>query len=436
MSLIGTLATGVSGVISNASALNIIGDNIANVNTTGFKSSRAVFGDLFSTSLQGGTLTSQVGQGTQLLGSLQSFEQGAFEPGSNALDLAVDGQGFFIVNDGTGNFYSRAGQFRVNENGVVQNITGELLQGFQITNNAVGTSLSDIRLTGFQSQPQATTEFTLNAQLDGSEDAGFTFNSPIQIYNSVGSQDIVNVQFTKLGTLLVPTNDWGVAFNSSIGTVTSPAITVPGPPAIPALTLEFGTSGQLTDIIDSDGITSLGVLDVPIVLDYATSSPPALGQTINWNLSVGGTTPASTTNGSMTAFAASSSNSSVIQDGFGSGILTGVAVEFDGTVAGLFDNGQSQALYQLGLANFLAPTGLARLGDNLFAETSLSGQANISLPQTGAFGSVLGNTLELSNVDLAEEFVQLIKTQQAYQASARVISTTDELLTETVNLTR
>ena len=116
MSLIGTLSTGVSGIMANSSALNIIGDNISNVNTTGFKSSRAVFGDLFSTSLQGGSLTSQVGQGTQLLGSLQSFEQGAFESGTNALDLAVDGQGFFIVNDGTGNFYTRAGQFRVNEN--------------------------------------------------------------------------------------------------------------------------------------------------------------------------------------------------------------------------------------------------------------------------------------------------------------------------------
>ena len=138
----------------------------------------------------------------------------------------------------------------------------------------------------------------------------------------------------------------------------------------------------------------------------------------------------------MTAFATTSSNHSVIQDGFGSGILIGVAVDFDGTVAGLFDNGQSQPLFQLGLANFLAPTGLARLGDNLFGETRLSGQANISLPESGSLGSVLGNTLELSNVDLAEEFVQLIKAQQAFQASARVISTTDELLTETVNLTR
>jgi flagellar hook protein FlgE len=111
MSLIGTLTTGVSGVVTNSRALNIIGDNISNVNTTGFKSSRAVFGDQFATSLIGGTTTSQVGKGTRLLGSLQSFQQGAFENSTSALDLAVDGKGFFIVNDGTGNFYTRAGQF-------------------------------------------------------------------------------------------------------------------------------------------------------------------------------------------------------------------------------------------------------------------------------------------------------------------------------------
>lgn len=419
MSLIGTLTTGVSGVLSNSRALNIIGDNISNVNTTGFKSSKAVFGDLFSTSLSGGTLTSQVGKGAQLLGSLQSFEQGAFENSTSALDLAIDGNGFFIVNNGTGNFFTRAGQFRVNQNGLVETLTGEILQGFQITNNVVGTTLSDVSLTGVQSQPQATTAFTLGAQLDGSEAAGFTFNSPIQVFNSVGAQDILNVQFTKIAAA---GNDWGVNFTSSIGTVNGAAV----PPAFD-VTLNFNTSGQLT------GINGGALADVAIDLNYSASAPPgAASQVINWDLA----DAALASNGDMTAFATNSSNNSVIQDGFASGILVGVAVDFDGTVAGLFNNGQSQPLFQLGLADFLSPTGLTRLGQNLFAESRLSGQPIISLPETGAFGSVLGNTLELSNVDLAEEFVQLIKTQQAFQASARIISTTDDLLTETVNLTR
>jgi flagellar hook protein FlgE len=415
--------------------MNIIGDNISNVNTTAFKSSRAVFGDQFSTSLGGGTLTSQVGKGTQILGSLPSFEQGAFENSTSALDLAVDGNGFFIVNDGTGNFYTRAGQFAVNANGLVQNITGDILQGFQITNNVVGTTLTDVSLTGAQSQPQATTAFTLGAQLDGSEALGFTFNSPIQIFNSVGSQDILNIQFQKVAvpvgaptpTTPATSSRWDYTISSQEGTVALANNTG---------SLYFGTSGQLISVDeDPPAAAAPGVVsNLAITIDYSTGSPPAALQTVTWNLSDGGTPAAS--NGSMTAFSTSSSNHSVVQDGFGSGILIGVAVDFDGTVAGLFDNGQSQPLFQLGLANFLAPTGLARLGNNLFAETRLSGQANISFPETGSLGSVLGNTLELSNVDLAEEFVQLIKAQQAFTASARVISTTDEMLTETVNLTR
>ncbi len=418
MSLIGTLATGVSGLLTNSRALNIIGDNISNVNTTGFKSSKAVFGDLFSTSLGGGTLTSQVGRGAQLIGSLQSFAQGSFELSTNALDLAIDGNGFFIVNDGTGNFYTRAGQFRVNENGLVETLTGEILQGFQITSTGVGTALTDVSLTGVQSQPVPTTRFTLGAQLDGSEVGilpgpapAFTFNSPIQVFNSVGTQDILNIQFTKQDTA---TNNWNFLITSQEGATFNVAGSDSG-------TLEFGPSGQLTGV--NGGLLVNLILD----LNYSLGSPPAApSQLVTWNL--GG--------GDMTAFAAPSANNSVIQDGFGSGVLVGVGVDFDGTVFGLFDNGQSQNLFQLGLANFLSPTGLTRLGQNLFGESRLSGQPIISLPETGSFGSVLGSTLELSNVDLAEEFVNLIKTQQAFVASARIISTTDELLTETVNLTR
>ena len=413
MSLIGTLTTGVSGVLTNSRALNIIGDNISNVNTTGFKSSKAVFGDLFSTSLAGGTLTSQVGKGAQLLGSLQSFDQGAFENSTSALDLAIDGNGFFIVNDGAGNFFTRAGQFRINENGLVETLTGEILQGFQITNNVVGTTLTDVSLSNVQSQPQFTTQFNLGAQLDAAAPDGTIFNSPIQVFNSVGDQDVLNIQFTRD----VAGNDWDYVITSSI----------------PGAAFTSGDTGSLTfdvngQLVDANG----GTANLSVVIDYTGATPPAAAQTITWNLfdTLG------VTNGSMSGFAAASANNSVIQDGFASGILIGVAVDFDGTVAGLFDNGQSQPLFQLGLANFLSPTGLTRLGQNLFAESRLSGQPVISLPETGAFGSVLGNTLELSNVDLAEEFVQLIKTQQAFQASARIISTTDDLLTETVNLTR
>ena len=144
MSLISSLFTGVSGLLGNSKAMNIIGDTIANVNTVGFKGSKAVFGDLFSTVLKNGPVTSQLGRGSMLQGIIQSFDQGAFETSSNALDLAIDGNGFFIVNNGIGNFYTRAGQFRMNDDGVVQTITGEILQGFEITQGVRGSTLKDI----------------------------------------------------------------------------------------------------------------------------------------------------------------------------------------------------------------------------------------------------------------------------------------------------
>lgn len=430
MSLIGSLFSGVSGLRSNAQAMNIIGDNIANVNTVGFKSSKAVFGDLFTTILANGAVTSQLGRGTMLLGSLQSFSQGAFESTTNALDLGIDGSGFFIVNNGTGNFYTRAGQFRQNEDGLVQNLTGETLQGFQFTNGVLGTTLGDIDLAGVQSAPTVTTQFTLGANLDASAVAGTTFNTPISIFNSVGDEVVMNIQFTKVdppaGAIAPATTQWDYVLTVPGGAIVDPLV------ANNSGSLTFDASGNLDAVLDSGGAL-LAVSDLTFTIDFTTASTPALSQNIIWDIADLTNTAS---NGRMTGFAAASNTNSVVQDGFGTGVLTGLAVDFEGIISGLFDNGQSEDLFQVGLADFLSPTGLTRTGQNLFAESGSSGQPVIGLPQTGGFGSVLGSTLELSNVDLAQEFVTLIQTQQAFQASARIITTADDLLTETVNLTR
>ena len=151
MSLIGSLFAGVTGLSSNSQAMEIIGDNIANVNTVGFKQSRGVFSDTFSNILSNGSSFSQVGRGATLNGVIQSFSQGSLEASPNALDLAIDGSGFFIVNNGNGNYYTRNGQLRMNQNGVVQAITGETLQGYEITNSVTSSSLTDVDLAGVQS---------------------------------------------------------------------------------------------------------------------------------------------------------------------------------------------------------------------------------------------------------------------------------------------
>ena len=413
MSLISSLFTGVTGLSGNSEAMGIIGDNISNVNTVGFKGSKAVFSDIFSTILTNGSTTSQLGRGSQLQGTIQEFSQGSFESSSNALDLAIDGSGFFVVSppSTTGNFYTRAGQFRMNDDGLVQAITGEILQGSQITNGVVSSTTSDIDLAGVQSSPQATTSFTLGANLNGAATAATTFTSPVTTFNSVGSTVILDVEFTKAAT----GNTWtyNITTQGTIGTGASGSVT-------------FDSNGQLSAV---NGGTPA---DVTLTIDHSASNPPAATQTIVWDL-VGLT---GATNGKLTGFSAESNNNSLVQDGFTTGTLVGLTVGDTGKISGLFNNGQSDDLFQVTMADFLAPSGLTRQGQNLFAESSESGQPVLGFARTGGFGAIVGQSLELSNVDLAEQFVTMIQTQQAFQASARIITTTDDLLTEAVNLVR
>ena len=407
-SLLSSLYTGVSGLSANSEAMGIIGDNISNVNTVGFKSSKAVFSDLFSTVLANGSTTRQLGRGSQLSGTLKEFSQGAFEASSNALDMALDGSGFFVVNNGTGNQYTRAGQFRLNDNGLVQTVTGQTLQGQRVTNGTVSSTVESIDLAGVQSSPEATTAFTLGANLDASSSSTSTFNSPISIYNSVGTQVTASIQFTKVDGA----NSWTYNISTSEGTLTSGA----------SGTVSFDNSGNLTS----------PVTDPSIVIDYSASASPALTQTLSWDL----VNSSGTTNGKLTGFAAASNNNSLVQDGFSTGTLVGLTTDSTGIISGLFNNGQTDKLFQVTLGDFLAPTGLQRAGANLFSETADSGQVVLGTAGTGGFGGITGQSLELSNVDLAEQFVTMIQTQQAFQASARIITTADDLMTEAVNLVR
>ena len=407
-SLLSSLYTGVSGLSANSEAMGIIGDNISNVNTVGFKSSKAVFSDLFSTVLANGSTTRQLGRGSQLSGTLKEFSQGAFEASSNALDMALDGSGFFVVNNGQGNQYTRAGQFRLNDNGLVQTVTGQTLQGQRVTNGIASATVESIDLAGVQSSPEATTSFTLGANLDSSSSATSTFTSPISIYNSVGTQVIASIQFTKVAAA----NSWTYNISTSEGTLTSGA----------SGTVSFDNSGNLTS----------PVTDPSIVIDYSASASPALTQTLSWDL----INSSGTTNGKLTGFAAASNNNSLVQDGFSTGTLVGLTTDSTGIISGLFNNGQTDKLFQVTLGDFLAPTGLQRAGSNLFSETADSGQVVLGTAGTGGFGGITGQSLELSNVDLAEQFVTMIQTQQAFQASARIITTADDLMTEAVNLVR
>ena len=168
------------------------------------------------------------------------------------------------------------------------------------------------------------------------------------------------------------------------------------------------------------------------MIDYSAANPPAAAQTLTWDL----VDTSGATKGKLTGFAAQSNNNSLVQDGFTTGTLTGLTVNSKGIISGLFNNGQTDSLFQVIMADFLAPSGLTRQGQNLFSESAESGQPVLGVAESGGFGGIAGQSLELSNVDLAEQFVTLIQTQQAFQASARIISTADDLLSEAVNIVR
>ena len=412
MSLISTLFTGVSGLSGQSKAMEIIGDNIANVNTVGFKGSAPVFGDIFSTVLHNGAVTSQLGGGSQLSGVLQAWDQGAIEHSPNALDLAIDGNGFFVTSTygDTDQFYTRNGQFRINELGLVQSMTGEILKGFDYTNDVLSTTMEDIDLAGVQSSPNASTYFNSGTQLNAAATATSTFITPVTLYNSVGSIVTLNVTFTKVASA----NQWSYSAIPSEGTITAGATG----------TVTFDTTGQLSLV---DGETAA---DHTFTLNFDDATTPANEMSLNWDL----VDSAGTTHGKLTGFAAASNNNSLVQDGYATGTLLGLSVTSLGDITGLFNNGQTELLNRIAMADFLAPSGLNRSGNNKFTESQESGAPTIGVPDTGGLGKILGESLELSNVDIAQAFVTMIKTQQAYQASARLITTTDDLLSESVNL--
>lgn len=406
MSLVGSMFAGVSGLRANAQAMALIGDNVANINTTAFKTSKAAFGDILTRTLSGAS-NLQIGRGTVILGSVQNFEQGAFETTGTSTDMAIDGTGFFVVKKNSGTFYTRAGQFRLNNAGLLADPNGSVLQGFAVSSGGTANSVSDIDLAGVQSSPQATTQFTLGANLDPSASAGTTFTSPISTFDSLGNNVLMNITFSKIAGA----NSWAYGISSSRGTVTSASGTV-----------SFNTSGQLIP----------PATDPVITIDLSGANPPAAALSVTWDLLDG----SGATNGKLTGFAAPSTNNSVVQNGFSTGTLIGLNVDKNGFISGLFDNGQTQNLFQVALANFLSLEGLDKVGQNLFSQSNASGQPIVGTPNSGALGSILGSSLELSNVDLASEFVNLIQTQQAFQASTRIITTANDLLTEAVNLKR
>jgi flagellar hook protein FlgE len=436
MGLYGAFYASLSGLSSNAGSLSVIGNNLANLNTIGFKGSSSTFQDLFSASLgamgtQGNGNPIQIGMGARLGGIGQNFGQGSFQSTSNATDMAISGQGFFTLTTKSGaRAYTRAGNFTVDKLNMLVDPNGAQVMGWNRQGAVLSTSgaVSPILINqGATSQPQATTTVTSNTNLDANAAIGAVYISPMQIYDSLGASHGLSFTYTKraltAGEIAAgAASAWGLVVTTdggaSVGTTANPV-----PPSV-----LFNGSGTL--ITPAAGTNPPLVIGDPVGPPVGTAWTNGAGaQTVAWDIWSAGTS-------SLTGYATPSTTGSTTQDGYGAGTIRSLVVNQDGVVIGNFTNGQTIDLAQVALATFANINGLSKQGDNNWQETLSSGEGNVGAANLGGRGTILGANLELSNVDVAEEFTKLIVAQRGYQANGRIVTTTDELLQETLNLKR
>lgn len=417
--------TAVSGIKAASTNLGIIGNNIANAGTTGFKTSRGEFADVYASSLLG-TSSTATGKGVAVVGVNQSFTQGNIQSTNNVLDMAINGSGFFVMNDDGTNVYSRAGNFHVNREGLVVNSNGNNLMTFNTTDEGVRSGgISPLAIDTSLIQPKATVEVDMVANLDsrsgvpaiawpaGGFDAFavpptapdpdmFNASTSVTIYDSLGNSHIQSVYFAKTAVA----NEWNVY-------TLLDGVSETGPTA-----LTFDTAGQIPGADLPFKITTAAWAP----LDSAGAVNGALAQTFDLDIS------------KMTQFGSDFSVTDIVQDGFTTGQLRGVEVGDSGIVFARFTNGQARALGQVALANFTNTAGLQPLGGSLWSETFDSGQPVLSTPGLGGLGIVQSGSLEDSNVEVTEQLVAMIVAQRNFQANAKVIQTEDAITQTIINM--
>ena len=417
MSLYGALFTGVSGLNAQSNAIGIISDNIANVNTIGYKHIETRFSSLVTREV---VLTEHSPGGVLSSPYFANDQQGLLQATTNVTDLSITGDGMFVVNDqpnpaiGAKFLFTRAGQFTADKDGNLANAAGLFLQGYDIRDGntpppsaSTFSNLSTVNVSNLSGTASATTSVELDFNLPSSATVvpPTSHSVTIQIFDSLGNPHDLDVTFTKTGT-----NAWSFAPSdpSISGVVTGTAAG--------AGTLTFASDGTPSAITVSTPFTvtgwTTGAADSAITLDMGT---------------------AGTTDG-VTQFASDFTITKISQDGVRFGIFSGINISETGVITALFDNGQQREIYQLPLANFPNVNGLEHISGNAYQQTDRSGTFLLNLVGQGGVGQVTPSALEASTVDLATEFTNMIVTQRAYSASARVITTTDEMLEELIRI--
>ena len=421
MGITSALYSGVSGLNTNSQAMSVIGNNLANTNTVGFKGSRTVFSDLLSSTVFGSGGASQVGRGVGMSKVDMIFSQGTFESTESDTDMAIEGEGFFMLQEIGNNttFYSRAGAFRFDEEGFLVNPEGfqVLGKGYDAAGELAAGDPAPIKVDGVGLIPARVTDtLTINSNLDASTVAipaatlfdpaistTYDYAASAQTYDTLGNPHLVTTYFRK-DAVAANTWNWYWSAEDALG---APLGSAAG--SAPAGTITFNPDGTL-------------------LAGGAGAIPP-----IAWNN--GSTDTGIAVTFDTTQFNNASMVISQTQNGYSSGNLTNVAINNDGVVIASYSNGEQTKIASLTLSKFTNPSGLQLVGSNLYLATDTSGVPRVGLPGP-ELGKIFTNSLEQSNVDMGKEFVNMITIQRGFQANSKIITTVDELLGELINLKR
>ena len=412
-----SFSAALSALSAHATAVEVVGNNLANLNTPGFKTSDVVFYDLMSRSLGGSSGDTQVGVGVGRPLTIRNFTQGSIQSTVGSLDAAIQGSGFFILRDHEGgDLYTRAGRFQVDKNGILVAATGEQVMGWSALDGVVSSNgpLAAISFPlGSLKAPKPTTTFSVDANLNASDVAGSQFSSFSQVFDSLGVAHTISLTFTKSATI----GQWDISATIPGEEVTGGTAGTPSDLVLTPASITFDQNGAL-------------ITTGQVALATITPNNGAAALSLNWDLYSESQTPR------LTQLSETSATSANQQDGRSAAMLVQVNIGDGGQILANYSDGEQVVVAQLALAMIQNPESLLAVGDNAFELSAKSASPAIGVPSTGGRGGVLGGAIEYSTSDIAREFTNLILYQRGYQANSRVVTTADEISQETINLKR